>query len=192
MVKYTIAMLYAMVGAKTTVPIDNIYEHPTLRTLWHLQQKLVDGLYRVGNVKSLLENHAGYILPKEDFTLFSIKERKYPKEVGEYYGIPVTVITITTDRRKHVEGQKKKSETFKNRKMVLMKMFEEIVDPDFHSDSRVLATKGFGTAPPVYIMENIQRLYGKPSYQDIDAALLRLNDLMKIMQLIEVMLRGIE
>ena len=38
--------------------------------------------------------------------------------------------------------------------MVLTKMFEEVVDPAFHSDSRGLATKGFVTKPLVDIMAN--------------------------------------
>ena len=71
-------------------------------------------------------------------------------------------------------------------------MFKEVVDPSFHSGSRGLATKGFVKTPPVVILENIQRLYGKPSYQELDTALLRLNDPMNQMQLVEVILRGIE
>ena len=54
--------------------------------------------------------------------------------------------------------------------MVLMKMFEEVVEPAFHSGSRDLATKGFGTTPPVDIMANIQRIDVKPSYQDLYAS----------------------
>ena len=52
--------------------------------------------------------------------------------------------------------------------MVLMKMIEEVVDPAFHSGSRDLATKGFGTTPPVDIVANIQRTDVKLSYQELD------------------------
>ena len=69
---------------------------------------------------------------------------------------------------------------------------EEVVDPAFHSGSRGLPTKRFGTTPPVDIMANLQRLYGKPSYQELDSALLHLNNQMNRMQPVEVMLRGIE
>ena len=41
-------------------------------------------------------------------------------------------------------------------------------------------------------MANLQRIYGKPSYQDINTALLRLKDLMNIMKPVELMLKGIE
>ena len=76
--------------------------------------------------------------------------------------------------------------------MVLTNIFEEVVDPDFHSVSRGLSTKGFGTTSPVDILENLQFLYGKPIYQELDTTLLRLNYPMNIMQTVEVMLRGIK
>ena len=59
MVKYTIAKLQAMVGAKPTVPVDKIHKRPTFSKLWHLQSQLVDGLRKVGNFKSPLESHVG-------------------------------------------------------------------------------------------------------------------------------------
>ena len=47
--------------------------------------------------------------------------------------------------------------------MVLTNIFEEVVEPAFHSGSRGLDTKGFGTTAPVDILANLQRLYGKLS-----------------------------
>ena len=76
--------------------------------------------------------------------------------------------------------------------MVLKKIFEEVVDHELQSGSRGLATKGFGTTPPVDILENLQRLYGKPIYQELDTSLLRLNDSVNRMQPVEVMPRRIE
>ena len=76
--------------------------------------------------------------------------------------------------------------------MVLTKIFEEVVDPAFRSGSRGLVTKGFGTMPPVDILANLQPLYGKSSYQEFDAVLLRLYEPMNIMQPVEVILIGIE
>ena len=49
--------------------------------------------------------------------------------------------------------------------MVLEKKIEEVIDPALHSVIRGLATIGPGTMPPVDILANLQRLYGKPSYQ---------------------------
>ena len=86
-----------------------------------------------------------------------------PEEVGKYYGIPVTEITETEQRveEKKSKSKKEKRDTFKNLKMVLTKMFKEVVDPAFHSGNRSLATKGFVTTPPIDILKNLQRLYGK-------------------------------
>ena len=70
-------------------------------------------------------------------------------------------------------------------------MFEEVVEPDLYSGRRGLATKGFGTPPPVDILANLQCLYRKPSYQEVDTALLRLKKPMKRMQPVGVMLIGI-
>ena len=60
MVKYTIATLQAMVGAKQNSLINNIHECPTLSTLWHLQSEIVGGLCKVGNAKFPLDVHTGY------------------------------------------------------------------------------------------------------------------------------------
>ena len=71
---------------------------------------------------------------------------------------------------------KYKHDTFDNVKMVLTKMFEEAIKPDFHSDSQGLATRGFGTTPPVEILTNLQCLYVKSIYQELDAVLLQLKE----------------
>ena len=134
------------------------------------------------NIKSPLDSHAGYILSKEAFTLFSSIEWRDPEEVGEYYEIPATATTETEQRTEEnkLKVKKEKREIFENLKMVLTKIFEEVIDPAFHSGSRRLSTKGFGTTPPVNILANLQHLYGKPSYQELDAALLCLNKPMNI------------
>ena len=46
-------------------------------------------------------------------------------------------------------------------KMVLTKIFEEFVNPAFHSGNIGLASKGFGTTPSVDILVNLQRIYRK-------------------------------
>ena len=62
-----------MVGAKLTAPMDKIHKRPAFSTLWHLQRQLADGLCKVGNGKLPLYVHAGYILSKDAFALFSSK-----------------------------------------------------------------------------------------------------------------------
>ena len=70
-------------------------------------------------------------------------------------------------------------------------MSEEFVGPAFHYGSRVLSTKEFDTTPLVDILADLQHIYGKPSYQELNAAFLRLNETMNRMQLFKVMLRVI-
>ena len=69
-----------------------------------------------------------------------------------------------------------------------MEIFEEFVNIAFHSGSRGRYTKGFGTSTPVDTLANLQRLYRKPRYQEIDAALLCLNNPTNRMQPVEFML----
>ena len=76
--------------------------------------------------------------------------------------------------------------------MVLMNMYKEVFDPEFHSGSRGLATKGFVTTPPVNILAYVQFLYGKTSYQELDNALICLKEPMNRMQPVEVIIIGIE
>ena len=113
MVKYIIATLQAMVGAKPTGPTDKIHERPTFSTVCHLQIQLVDGLRKLVNFKFPLDSHSGCILLKEAFSLFSSKEWKDPEEVDEYYGIPVTaIIEIEQQTKEKVEGQKREERDF--------------------------------------------------------------------------------
>ena len=61
MVKYAIATVHSMVGAKPTDPINKIHKCPIFSTLWHLQRQIIDGLFKVGNAKFSLDSHTGYI-----------------------------------------------------------------------------------------------------------------------------------
>ena len=79
MVKYTIAILQAMVGAKPNGTINKIHKNPTFSTLWHLQRQLVDRMHKVGNIKFPLDGHTDYILSKEPFALFLGKEWRDPE-----------------------------------------------------------------------------------------------------------------
>ena len=62
-----------MVGANPTGPINKIHKRLALSTLWRLQRQLVNDLRKVVNVKFPIGVHSGYILSKEDFSLFSVK-----------------------------------------------------------------------------------------------------------------------
>ena len=79
---YTIKSLQALVGAKPVGPIDPIHERPTFSSIWHLQQKLGEGLQKVTNTTYTNDGHSGYILSREAFALYLTKERMEPVDVG--------------------------------------------------------------------------------------------------------------
>ena len=76
--------------------------------------------------------------------------------------------------------------------MVLTKTFKDVIDPDFHTGSRGLATRGFGNTKPYNVLAHMHSLYGKPSLTELEGALLRLNEPMNFNHPIEVMFQGIE
>ena len=54
-------------------------------------------------------------------------------------------------------------------------LFERIIDKAYHSGgtgATGLTLRGFGNDEPPEIMARLQRLYGKPSLQELDQALL--------------------
>jgi hypothetical protein len=111
-------------------------------------------------------------------------------DVGEYFVMPVTAITETEQRTEDKIWQLKKSkrESFINMITALTTILEDAFDVAFHSGGTALAERGFGNATPPEILSRFQRNYGRPGYQEIKSALLRLNRPMERMQLIEVML----
>ena len=76
--------------------------------------------------------------------------------------------------------------------MVLTKTFEDVIDSAFHTEICGLETRVFGSTKPYDILAHIHSLYGKPSFMELEGALLRLNEPMNRSHPIEVMLQGIE
>ena len=95
----------------------------------------------------------------------------------------------TKNQREQIEGQKGDMINLREPEDGTADFFKS---PTFHSGIRGISTKGLGTTPPFDILANLQRLYGKPSFQKLNATLLHLNKPTNKMQLVEVMLRGIE
>ena len=127
MVTYTIEALQALVGAKSLGPINTIHDRPTLSSLWHLQQQLVEGLRKVTNTAYPNYGHLDNILSKEAFALYSNKKWMEPADVRECFKIPPSSITKTEQRteEKIWELQKEKRNTFENLLIVLTKTFKD-------------------------------------------------------------------
>ena len=77
----------------------------------------------------------------------------------------------------------------------LHQIFEEAIDPAYHSGGMTntgMTRRGFVNDKPPAILERLKILYGTPSLQELDQALLRLHEPMDLNQLVEVILRNTE
>ena len=189
MVTYTIDAIRQVIG-----PIDKIQGRPNFSSIWRLRQQLIAGTKKLKHTDHPKQGYSGYIMSKEEYALVSILSWKDPTDVGKYFTIPVTAITETEQRTedKIWQVQKSKRESFVNLITALITILEDSFDVAFHSGGTASAKRGFGTATPPEILSRFQQNYGKPGYQEIKTALLRLNEPMDRMQPIEVMLRSIE
>ena len=120
-----------------------------------------------------------------------------PPDVGEYFEIPTIAITDTEQKTAENRWKANKSlrDNFKNVRTALILLFERIIDEAYHSGGTGvagLARRGFGNDEPPDILSRLKRLYGKPSLQELDQALIRLNDPMDRNQPVKVMLRSME
>ena len=101
------------------------------------------------------------------FVLYSTTPWQEPKDVGEYFEIPMLAITETeqkTEERKW-KAEKDLRDNFENVCTALRLLFERIIDQAYHSGgtgTRGLARRGFGNDEPPDILARLQRLYGKP------------------------------
>ena len=192
MVKYTVEAITVILN-----PIQSIPQRPTFRGLWHLVQHLSECLGKITHPKHPNEGFAGYMMTAAAFALYSTTPWDDPKDVGEYFEIPMLTITETeqkTEERKW-KAEKDLRDNFENVRTALRLLFERIIDQAYHSGGTGtggLARRGFGNDEPPDILARLQRLYGKPSLQELDQALMRLNDPMDRNQPVEVMLRAME
>ena len=94
-----------------------------------------------------------------------------------------------------MKGHKGPSKTYTNACTVLCLLFEQIIDKAHHSGGTGvtdLPRQGFriNKLPNIYV--RLQWLYGKPTIQELDQALLQLNKPMNRNQPVGVMLKGME
>ena len=192
MVKYTVEAITAIL-----TPIRPVQGRPTFRGLWHLAQQLSECLGKLTHPRHPNEGFAGYMMAIAAFALYTTTPWQDPQDVGEYFEIPAVAITETEQRSKENKWKAEKDlrDNFDNVRTALRLLFERIIDPAYHSGGTGtggLARRGFGNDEPPDILARLQRLYGKPSLQELDQALLRLNDPMDRNQPVEVMLRAME
>jgi hypothetical protein len=187
MVKYSIDAIGALLR-----PIRPIHGRPTFGTLYKLNQRITECLRRVDHPNYPDDGFSGYMLDPAAFRLFNDTPWEPPPDVGEYFSVPATAITETEQKSALSEWQSQKDlrDTFKNVRTALKEMLERTIEEAYHSAT--MGRRGFGNDDPPAIVARLQRLYGKPSLQEIDTALARLLAPMDRNQPIEVMLREIE
>ena len=84
------------------------------------------------------------------------------------------------------------SNSFKNMKSVLVRMFLEALPEAYHSGATTMGQKGFGNLAPRDILFRLVHLYGKPTLAEVQQCLARLAAPMDRLAPVEVMLRDIE
>ena len=139
----------------------------------------------------------GYMMARATFALYTRTPWRNPPDAGEYFEIPTLAITETEQKTAENRWKANKSlrDNFKNVHTALTLLFERIIDEAYHSGGTGVAglvRREFGNDEPPDILARLKRLYGKPSLQELDQALLRLNDPMYWNQPVEVMLRLME
>ena len=99
-------------------------------------------LRKVTNTAYPNDGHSGYILSREAFSLYLTKEWQEPADVGKFFEIPPSSITETEQRTKEKrwELQKEKRDTFNYLLMVITKKFEDVINTNFHTGRKCLAT----------------------------------------------------
>jgi hypothetical protein len=192
MVVYTVETVTTILNIIRPIP-----GRPTFRGLWHLSQTLSECLGKLGHPVHPNFGFAGYMMAPEAFALYSQTGWKDPPDVGEYFQIPSTAITETEQKSEENRWKANKNlrDTFKNIRTALILLFERIIDEAYHSGGTQVAglgRRGFGNDEPPDIIARLKRLYGKPSLQELDQALLRLNDPMDRNLPVEVMLKSVE
>jgi hypothetical protein len=192
MVVYTVETVTTILNIIRPIP-----GRPTFRGLWHLSQTLSECLGKLGHPVHPNFGFAGYMMAPEAFALYSQTGWRDPPDVGEYFQIPSTAITETEQKSEENRWKANKNlrDTFKNIRTALILLFERIIDEAYHSGGTQVAglgRRGFGNDEPPDIIARLKRLYGKPSLQELDQALLRLNDPMDRNLPVEVMLKSVE
>ena len=130
MVKYTVEAITVILN-----PIQSIPQRPTFRGLWHLVQHLSEWLGKVTHPRHPNKGFSGYMMATAVFALHTTTPWQDPKDVGEYFEIPMLAITETeqkTEERKW-KAEKDLRDNFENVRTALHLLFDRIIDQAYHS-----------------------------------------------------------
>ena len=74
--------------------IQKIHGRPTFGSLWHLAQQIYKALQKLNHEDHPTDGWSGYLMSPKEFALCSATEWKTPEDVGRYYVMPITAITL--------------------------------------------------------------------------------------------------
>ena len=133
-------------------------------------------------------------MTQEANVFYSTTRWQDPEGVGNYFIFPTTTITNTDQKSEERVCQVGKDllETYHNMRTALRQIFEIAIDPEYHSGvitNTGMARQVFDNNKTTTILERLKILYGTPSLQELNQALIRLQNSMDCNQPLEVMLR---
>ena len=138
---------------------------------------------------------SGYLMTPEEFALHSATKWKTPKDVGRYYVMTTTAITLGDREQSKGEFKYKKeiSDSYDVIVMALKSTFEQVIDKAYHTTGNTgIMGDGFGQLTPFKILQKLQKTYGRANIQEIKSKLLQLNNPMDRNLPVEVMIWDIE
>ena len=167
---------------------------PTQKTLWGLKLHLINGLRKISHPVHKHEGYAPYIRTPDEQALVQNDPWTVPRDPGSHF-IPsnqaLSAARVEAEKSTF-DFAKQVADTFDAVKFVLVQIFEDAIDDTYHAGATGMGQRGFGHLKPDEILAKLLELYGHPTLEELDAALLRLHDPMDRTEPVEVMLRTIE
>ena len=174
--------------------VAKIEGRPTQAILWQLKFSLIELLCQIKHSDHPLEGYVTCLRSIAEQALVSNVSRTTPSPMGEHFVTPLADLTDTEQRTE--ENQwitlKDVEDTFFNAKISLVQISEHGIDDAYHSGDTAMGQRGFETTTLSQILTCLITIYGKPSINKLDQALIRLNEPMDRLQTVKVMLHGVE
>ena len=115
---------------------------------------------------------AGIMMEAAAYALVSARPWLVTDCVGEVFTIPCWCIHGTdqrTEERKWI-GKKQRKINYNNLGTCLCRMFDRIIETNFHAGGTTMGRGGFGSQSPLEILRRLQANYGMPSAQEEEDA----------------------
>ena len=110
-------------------PIQEIHDRPTFGSLWHLAQQFYDALRNLDHADHPMDGWSGYLMTPEEFALRSATAWTHPEDVGKFFVIPITDISLGHQEQAKGEYKymKQISDSYDIIVMALKAKFERVI-----------------------------------------------------------------